>query len=198
MRSTGVVSDLPRAELLEPYQRAQAQFTARVDAVEPGQWDVPVLPGWTVLDLVAHRTADQLAVPRLLAGGSRDDARPTPAGELLGDDPLSAWEDAADDALTAWAAHGALDGTLDLPGGPVPAAHHLRAMTADLTVHAWDLARAVGGDTRLDRSLVVDALDFAEEHIAEDGVPGLVDPPVPIPSGADPLTRLVARYGRRV
>ncbi|WP_448615736.1 TIGR03086 family metal-binding protein [Modestobacter sp. URMC 112] len=191
------MSDLPRAELLERYQRAQAQFTDRVDAVEPGQWDAPVLPGWTVADLVAHLTADQLAVPQLLDGGSAVGMSSQPR-DLLGDDPLSAWEDAADDALTAWAGDGALDGTVDLPGGPVPAAHHLRAMTADLTVHAWDLARAVGGDTRLDRGLVVDALDFAEEHLGEDGVPGLVDPPVPVPPGADPLTRLVARFGRPV
>ena len=191
------MSDLSRAELLARYQRAQAQFTDRVDAVDPGQWDVPALPGWTVADLVAHLTADQLAVPQLLAGGNAGGMSSQP-GELLGDDPLGAGEDAADDALTAWAGDGALDGTLDMAGGPVPAAHHLRAMTADLTVHAWDLARAVGGDTRLDRGLVVDALDFAEEHLGEDGAPGLVDPPVPVSPGADPLTRLVARFGRPV
>jgi uncharacterized protein (TIGR03086 family) len=192
------MSDLPRAELLERYQRAQAQFTDRVDAVEAGQWDVPVLPGWTVADLVAHLIADQLAVPDLLTGGSPDTRGRTSTDELLGNDPLTAWETAADDALTAWAGDTALEGSVELPGGPVPAAHHLRAMTADLTVHAWDLARAVGGDTDLDRELVADALQFAGEHLGADGVPGLVDPPVPVPPGADLLTQLLARFGRPV
>jgi uncharacterized protein (TIGR03086 family) len=192
------MSDIPRAELLERYQRAQAQFTDRVDAVEPGQWDVAVLPGWTAADLVAHVTADQLAVPHLLSGGTPDPRDRTSPDELLGDDPLSAWEDAADAALTAWAGDDALAGTVELPEGPAPAAHHLRAMTAALTVHAWDLAAAVGGDTELDRELVDDALRFAEEHLGDDGVPGQVDPPVAVPSGADLLTRLLGRYGRRV
>jgi uncharacterized protein (TIGR03086 family) len=192
------MSDFPRAELLERYQRAQAQFTDRVDALEPGQWDVVVLPGWTAADLVAHVTADQLVVPQLLTGGTPDPRARTSTDELLGDDPLTAWETAADDALTAWAAPDALEGTVEFPDGPAPAAHHLRTMTAALTVHAWDLAAAVGGDTDLDRDLVADALQFADEHLGDDGVPGLVDPPVAVPAGADLLTQLLARYGRPV
>jgi uncharacterized protein (TIGR03086 family) len=188
--------------LLERYQRAQAQFTDRVDAVEPGQWDTPVLPGWSVADLVAHLTGEQLAVPHLLDGGSRDPRDRTSADELLGDDPLTAWETAADTALTAWAGEHALVGTVELPGGPVPAGHHLRSMTAALTVHAWDLASAVGGDTDLDRELVADALEFAEEH-QDDDVPAGPAPrpeaaPRSVAAGADPLTRLLARFGRPV
>jgi uncharacterized protein (TIGR03086 family) len=192
------MSDFSRPELLERYQRAQAQFTDRVDAVEPGHWDVVVLPGWTAADLVAHVTADQLAVPHLLAGGTPDARARTSTDDVLGDDPLGAWESAADDALTAWAGDDALAGTVELPDGPAPAAHHLRAMTAALTVHAWDLATAVGGDTDLDHELVADALQFAEEHLGDDGVPGLVDPPVAVPPGAALLTQLLARYGRTV
>jgi hypothetical protein len=94
------VSDFSPAELLELFQRAQASFTDRVDAVEPGQWDDPALPGWSVADLVAHLTGEQLAVPHLLDGGSRDPRDRTSSDELLGDDPLTAWETAADTALT--------------------------------------------------------------------------------------------------
>ena len=201
VRFTGPMSDLPHAELLERFQRAQAQFTDRVDAVEPGQWDVVVLPGWSVADLVAHLTAEQLAVPHLLAGGARDPRERTSPDELLGDDPLTAWETAADTALTAWAGEDALQGTVELPASRVPAGHHLRSMTAALTLHAWDVASAVGGDTHLDRELVDDALEFAEEH-QDDGArgpwpatgPGVA--PSAVPPGADPLTRLLARFGR--
>jgi len=191
------MSHFPRAQLLERYQRAQAQFTDRVDALEAGQWEVEVLPGWTAADLVAHLSAEQLAVPELLAGGRQDPRARTSTDELLGEDPLTAWETAADDALTAWAADDALEGTVELADGPAPAAHHLRAMTAALTVHAWDLAVAVDGDTELDAELVDDALEFAEEHLGPDGVPGQVDPAVPVPPGADPVTQLLARFGRQ-
>ena len=200
MLSTGWVPELSHADLLMQYQRAQAQFTDRVDAVEPGEWDAPALPEWSVLDLVAHLTSEQLWVPPLLAGESVDavGARiPTDPEELLGSDPLAAWEDAADAALTAWAGDGVLTGTVQLSSGPAAAADYLVEMTADLTVHAWDLARATGGDTALDAELVAAAFRHAEANLGEDGVPGLFDAPVDLPPGADLQTRLLARFGRR-
>ena len=55
-------------------------------------------------------------------------------------------------------------------------------MTADLVVHAWDLARATDGDTELDGELVTAALVFGE-RLPEDGVPGLFDPPLDVLAG---------------
>ena len=55
-------------ELLELFQRAQALFTDRVDAVDPDQWEDEALPGWTVADLVAHLVGEHLWAPPLLAG----------------------------------------------------------------------------------------------------------------------------------
>jgi uncharacterized protein (TIGR03086 family) len=187
-------------DLLMLFQRAQAQFTDRVDAVGPGEWDAPALPDWSVADLVAHLTNEQLWVPPLLAGeepGEVGDRIPTDTGELLGSDPLSAWETAADAALASWAAPGALDRTVHLSGGPAPARDYIVEMTADLTVHAWDLAHAVSGVTQLDAELVAAASRYAEERLGDDGVPGLIAAPVPVPPGADPQTRLLARFGRR-
>ncbi|MGY5882794.1 TIGR03086 family metal-binding protein [Modestobacter lacusdianchii] len=188
------------ADLLLLFQRAQAQFTDRVDAVEPGEWDAPALPEWSVADLVAHLTGEQLWVAPLLAGEPVDGiaARiPTDPDELLGGDPLLAWETAADEALTAWAGLSSPDRTVQLSSGPARAAEYLTEMTADLTVHAWDLARAVDGDTHLDPELVAAAFRYAESHLSEDGVPGLFDAPLDVPPGADLQTRLLARFGRR-
>ena len=188
-------------DLLMLFQRAQAQFTDRVDAVGPGQWDAPALPEWTVADLVAHLTGEQLWVPPLLAGEVPDAVAgriPTDTEELLGGDPLTAWEAAADGALTAWASPEALERTVRLAGGATPAVEYLVEMTADLTVHAWDLARAVGGVTQLDPALVAAASRYAEEHLGDEGAPGLFAAPVDVPPGADLQTRLLARFGRRV
>ena len=110
-------------ELLELFQRAQAAFTDRVDAVEPGQWDLEALPGWTVADLVAHLVGEAHWVPALLAGEPYDDvAARVPAGTepLLAPDPLTAWEAVADEALAAVAAPDLAAGTLPPSRGPTP------------------------------------------------------------------------------
>ena len=191
------MADFSPVELLELFQRAQAQFTDRVDAVAPDQWDDESLPGWTVADLVAHLVSEQLWVRPLLAGEPVLEGRfPEETPDLLGSDPFTGWESAADDALAAFAEDDALVRTVRLSRGPTPATDYIFEMTADLTVHAWDLARATDGDTELDGELVTAALVYAEQ-LPEDGIPGIIDPPLDISATADPQTRLLARFGRK-
>ena len=191
------MADFSPTELLELFQRAQAQFTDRVDAVAPDQWDDEALPGWTVGDLVAHLVSEQLWVPPLLAGEPAAEGRfPTETTDLLGNDPFIGWESAADDALSAFAEDDALLRTVHLSRGPTPAAEYIGEMITDLVVHAWDLARATDGDTDLEPELVTAATVLAE-RLPDDGVPGLFDPPVPVSDSAPPQVRLLARFGRK-
>ncbi|WP_091152491.1 TIGR03086 family metal-binding protein [Geodermatophilus africanus] len=193
------MAEFAPAELLSLFQRAQASFTDRVDAVGPGQWDDGALPGWTVADLVAHLVSESLWAPPLLAGEPFDliDGRfPDETSDLLGDDPLTGWESAADGALAAFAQDRALLHTVHLQRGPTSAAEYLEELTADLTVHSWDLASATDGDTELDPALVTAALVVAD-RLPADGVRGLFDPPLDVPRTAPPQVRLLGRYGRR-
>jgi uncharacterized protein (TIGR03086 family) len=193
------MADFAPTELLALFQRAQADFTDRVDAVEPEQWDDEALPGWTVADLVAHLVCEALWTPPLLAGEPADliDGRfPDATPDLLGNDPLTGWETAADGALAAFAEDRALLRTVHLQRGPTSAAEYIEELTADLTVHCWDLARATGGDTELDPALVTASLVVAD-RLPEDGVPGLFAPPLDVPRTAPPQVRLLGRYGRR-
>ena len=191
------MSDFSPVELLELFQRAQNQFTDRVDAVEPGQWEQESLPGWTVADLVAHLVSEHLWAVPLLAGEPYAEGRfPEDTSDLLGSDPFIGWESAADEALSAFAEDDALVRTVHLARGLTPATQYILEMTADLTVHAWDLAHATQGDTELDGELVTAALVFAEQ-LPEDGVPGLFDPPLDTSASASPQQRLLARFGRK-
>jgi uncharacterized protein (TIGR03086 family) len=193
------MADFAPTELLALFQRAQADFTDRVDAVEPEQWDDAALPGWTVADLVAHLVCEALWTPPLLAGEPADlvDGRfPAETPDLLGDDPLTGWETAADGALAAFAEDRALLRTVHLQRGPTSAAEYIEELTADLTVHCWDLARATGGDTELDPALVTASLVVAD-RLPADGVPGRFAPPLDVPRTAPPQVRLLGRYGRR-
>jgi uncharacterized protein (TIGR03086 family) len=194
---TGGMADFSPTELLELFQRAQAQFTDRVDAVAPDQWEDEALPGWTVGDLVAHLVNEQLWVPPLLAGEPVAEGRfPTETSDLLGLDPFIGWESAADDALSAFAEDDALVRTVHLSRGPTPAMEYIGEMITDLVVHAWDLARATDGDTDLEPELVTAAMVLAE-RLPDDGVPGLFDPPLAVSDAAPPQTRLLARFGRK-
>jgi uncharacterized protein (TIGR03086 family) len=191
------MADFSPVELLELFQRAQNQFTDRVDAVAPDQWEEPALPEWTVADLVAHLVTEQLWVPPLLAGEPYAEGRfPEDTTDLLGSDPFLGWESAADGALSAFAEDDAMQRTVHLESGPLPATVYVQQLTTDLTVHAWDLAQATGGDTELDGELVTAALLVAE-GIPETGVPDKIDPPLDVSDSAPPQIRLLARFGRK-
>ncbi|MGY1618623.1 TIGR03086 family metal-binding protein [Geodermatophilus sp. SYSU D00691] len=191
------MAEIAPTELLELFQRAQASFTDRVDAVDPDQWEDEALPEWTVADLVAHLVTEMLWVPPLVAGEPYAEGRfPDATSDLLGADPMTGWESAADNALSAFAEDDALVRTVHLERGPTPATQYILELIADLTVHAWDLARATDGDTDLDGQLVTAAL-LIGEAIPEDGVPGLFDPPLDVSATASPQQRLLARFGRR-
>jgi uncharacterized protein (TIGR03086 family) len=191
------MADFSPVELLELFQRAQALFTDRVDAVAPDQWEDEALPGWTVADLVAHVVTDQLWVPPMLAGEPFAEGRfPDATSDLLGDDPFTGWESAADDALSAFAEDDALLRTVHREDGAMPATEYIAELIAGLTVHAWDLAVATDGDTDLDGELVTAALLYSE-RLPEDGVAGKFDPPLDVSPSASPQQRLLARFGRK-
>jgi uncharacterized protein (TIGR03086 family) len=191
------MAEIAPTELLELFQRAQAQFTDRVDAVEPDQWEDEALPEWTVADLVAHMVTEMLWVAPLLAGEPYAEGRfPDGTTDLLGDDAFASWESAADEALSAFAEEDALIRTVHLERGPTPATVYIEELIADLTVHAWDLARAIGADTELAGELVTAAL-VVGDRLPEDGVPGAFDPPLDTSPAATPQARMLARFGRR-
>ena len=97
---------------------------------------------------------------------------------------------------------GLLDGPIDVPavGNNPPtqldAAPLVAGLTQDVTVHTWDLARAVGADDRLDADLCawcVGRLPRDPETLVASGMFG---PPVEVPPDADPQVQLLARLGR--
>lgn len=184
---------------LELFQRAQASFDDRVDAVGADQWDLPTkLPGWSVHRLVEHLVTEQLWAPPLLAGEPVAEVG-TGLGDTgpLGNDPYAAWQAASDASLAAFATPGALESSVELSYGTTPSGDYLAEMIADLVVHSYDLARAIDGVQRLDPALVDWTLDYAREHLDPAGLPGVFAPGIAVDSDGEPQVELLARYGRR-
>ena len=128
-------------------------------------------------------------------------------GEWTDTDPdAEGWPDAPDDwrevlaeqlpaLVTAWYPATAWQGMtraggVDLPGGVAGA-----VALSELTLHGWDLARAVGHDYQSEEP-TVEALEAYVGGFDPAGTPGLFGPAVEPPSGATAFERLVARSGR--
>jgi uncharacterized protein (TIGR03086 family) len=186
-------------DLIDQHGRAMDGFDLRVRAVRTDQWHAPTpCEDWDVRDLVNHLVFEQLWMPPLLSGATVEEVGDRYDGDQLGDEPLQAWEGAASDARAAVTAPGALDGEVHLSYGDRDARGYVLEMTADLVVHTWDLARAVGGDETLDPGLVALVTGYAEPQLEHMAASGLFDPPVEVSDDADPQTRLLAMFGRRV
>jgi uncharacterized protein (TIGR03086 family) len=186
------------ANLVELHRRAVDGFGQRVDAIRDDQWGEPTpCSDWDVRALVNHLVNENRWTPPLMEGRTIEDVGDRFDGDLLGDDPHEQWADASAEALAAVGTPGALDRTVHLSFGDTPAVEYVMQLTADHLIHAWDLARAIGADERLDPEIVAAiAAWFAPQEDGWRGV-GIIGPRPPVPDGADEQTRLLAGYGRK-
>lgn len=188
----------PVTSLIDLHGTAMEEFDRRVKAVRLTDWALPTpCSDWDVHDLVDHLTTEQLWVPHLLGGARVEDLGDRFDGDNLGEEPLATWTVAAREARTAWLAPSALEQRVHLSFGESPAELYLWQMTFDLAVHAWDLARAIGADERLDPDLVRELLTWMKGQEKELAASGLFAEPVQVGEDADPQTRLLALTGRR-
>ncbi|GAA2084087.1 TIGR03086 family metal-binding protein [Actinomadura alba] len=183
---------------LDAFDKALAEFDRRVHQVKDEQWSAGTpCTDWTVRDLVDHLTSEHLWAPLLLRGATLAEVGDRFDGDVLGTDPVGAWEQAAAESKVAFHRRGALDGSVYTTGGLTPAAEYAWQMTMDLTVHAWDLARGIGADDAMDEDLVAMVYDGAESRIGDWQGLGIFAAPVDVAESASTQDRLVALLGRR-
>src|ERR1700730_18339286 len=186
------------SDIAELHKRACEQVTSRVERIAAGQWDLPTpCTEWNVRDLVRHLVSGTSWVAPLVEGRTIAEVGDHFDGDLLGDDPSGAWRRAVGAAVDACAADGAMQRLVHLSSGDTPAADYVAERILDLVMHAWDVARAVGADERLDPELV----DVARKVLAEKADLwrryGALGAAVETAPGADPQRRLRAESGRK-
>lgn len=185
-------------EILRLYERGLDEFGTRVRLIGPEDWARPTPDTeWSVRDLVTHLVDEQLWAPPLLEGRTIEEIGTPYTGDPLGDDPLRAWAEAAEGARAAFAAPGALDRGVQLSFGPSTAVTYCRQMTGDLTIHAWDLARALGAEETIDEGLLAYVYEGTLPYADMLASSGLFAPRVDVPEDAGLLTRTLALFGRR-
>lgn len=177
-------------DIVNLWSRVADGFGARLDAIANDQWDDPTpCPDWNVRELAHHAIGSQRLLPARL--GVEIDAPD--------DDPKAAWPATRDAALTAFQKPGVLEQKVEMPFGEMTVGQMLtNVAVGDLLIHSWDLARATGGDERLDPDAVATAyegLQPLDEFLHSTG--NVFGPKVEPPPGADLQTQLLCFSGRR-
>ncbi|MFM9918593.1 TIGR03086 family metal-binding protein [Lacisediminihabitans sp. H27-G8] len=185
-------STAPTYDWLSLQKQAHREFGVRLGQVT--DWDAPTPDtDWSVRDLVSHVVEEQQWVPHLLAGSSVAEAQRRI--QPLGDDLRAEWRLYSLAATSAWDA-AAPDAPVSLSFDTVAAHEYLREQVSDVTIHSWDLARAVGADETLDDDLVAAVWTVFEPQRDTLSASGLFAAPVPLPADASLQVRLLALTGR--
>jgi uncharacterized protein (TIGR03086 family) len=174
------------------YRSAVRQFDSRVRAVGPDQWTSSTPNAeWDVQRLVRHVVNVQNRFAGELTG------RKTVATSAQGAELVTAW--AAASAGSTAAFEGVRDGcaTAPLPSGHPSTLEDLGwLLTADLAIHTWDLARAIGAPDELPNDLLAAVLERTKQSKDHWFRPEAFAPPIPVPGCTDDLTELLALSGR--
>jgi uncharacterized protein (TIGR03086 family) len=180
------------------YLRAVDEFDARVQVVRPLDLDKSTpCSDWSVRDLLNHLVNEDKWVVPLLAGKTVAEVGDEFDGDLLGDDAHLAWKRAAEEAKAAAQEPGAMERTTHLSFGDFSGGDYLDQMTSDHVIHAWDLARGIGGDANLDQELMeyVYAWALPIEGVLKGS--GSYGEKIEAPESADLQTKLLAVFGRK-
>ena len=166
-----------------------ARFTELVKSAAAGDWTrASPVAEWTALDVVRHL----VEWPRGFLTGAGIELPPL---------------DVAADPVVAWKRHVTdIQAVLDDPAGRVLSNRHIgdkpvdeaidQFYTADIWLHSWDLAKALGHEPDLGQERCAAALAAMEpmDQVLRDS--GQFGPAVPVADGARAQDKLMAFIGR--
>lgn len=162
---------------------------------------------YDVRALVNHLFHVVVQFQELAAKRNADFGGDTPDYVAEGDDWRERFAAETERLVAAWSAPGAEEGTTGAMNMPARTVGSM--VLLDLTVHAWDLARATGqeygtgqasGTARAAASGVPDVVDTLRAAVAELAptarAMGVLGEPVPVPEDASDFDHLLAATGR--
>ena len=168
---------------LAALDRGLTQLGSLVESVQPADLDRPTpCTDWTVRDLLGHVVQGPANFATSVRGGEVDWSAASP----LPDDWADAFASHADDLRAAWAQNP------DAEGGA-------GFQVAELAVHSWDLATALGKDSgELDAGVAESAYATMSQALTPDRRGAAFGPEQDAPDDAGAYERLAAFAGRSI
>lgn len=186
------------SENLRRYTKALYGFDHVVRLAPEGGWsNQSPCEGWTARHVLGHVNAVQRYVEAIVEGREPTMNPMVDPDSHAGDDPATTWTETLDSLLATLDQQGALQRQVKSFWGELTADEVLARSIGDITIHSWDLARALGVDDKLDPQLVefvTAAMAPNADHLADSG---MFAARVDVDSDASAQDRLLAMTGRR-
>jgi uncharacterized protein (TIGR03086 family) len=172
-------------DLINLYDRASswtaskvAGATKKLDASTPcDQWDVTTL--------MNHMLETQRYFLGAARGENGSPPSPNPP-DLIGDDPVGAFDATRADVMRTYGAPGVIDRT----------GISLGIAFSDQLLHGWDLAKATGQDATMPEGLPEAAFTLIHGRFTDEQRKGIFKPEVKVASDAPAQDKLLAYTGR--
>ena len=179
------------------HDRALAATRVIVAGIGDDQWSLPTpCAEWNVREVVNHIVSGNLWAAELSRGKTIAEVGDRLDGDVLGSDPLAAYDASAAAASAAFAAPGAMEAPCAVSYGPVPGEIYAGHRFVDVLIHGWDAAVGTGQDTHLDPELVDVCWEIVEPQADLLTGSGMFATDVDAPPTADRETALLAVLGR--
>jgi uncharacterized protein (TIGR03086 family) len=182
--------------LLAVYRRAANVAVRIVEGVRPDELgDATPCTDWSVRMVLNHMVSGNLFFVHL-ATGSRP---PDRGADHLGNDPQTVFRNSVHAVTAAFEADRFLDRVMTAPFGEASGRQLVDMRRNELTVHAWDIAKATGQSTDFDEEVIAAcAASYKVSPWLKDRTGAPFDVEQPAPPGASDADRLVAFLGRKV
>lgn len=185
----------------ELFLAADAALRSVIDRITPDDFDKPVPAAWsraqdpTILDILKAHAYDEAWVPGVLAGASVAEGDEWRDRDLLGDDPISAY-DALNDTATAAVREGVDPAAIfHFQYGDYPAQEGLVHLALYRAFQAWLIAKHLDIPFRLSDEIIAGMNEHVVPNAEEWRGFGVFPPAIEPPADADDETRLLCAVG---
>lgn len=188
----------------ELFISADTSLKAVIDQIKPNQWDSKK-PDWfisrpdqatrTLRDFINYHAFDEAWVPETLAGRTTAEIGDKYNGDLLGDDPKSAYAKLFDAATAAVKAQSDLDQPVHLTYGDYPAREYLWHVSIFRGFRSYQFANWIGTGSAMPPELVSGLDAIVTPRLDEWRAISIFPPAKSVEPGADAQTQLLAKTG---
>lgn len=185
-------------DLPEVHARSLDHARRSVAGVGAEQWDaLSNCDPWTVRELVNHVVTGNYWAAELGSGLTIEGVGDRLDGDVLGTDPLRAYDDSSLVAAAVFRAPGAMEQPCAVSYGPVPGSVYCGHRFLDVLIHGWDVAVSTGQDTALDPDLVEACFAVIEPQMDMLAASGMFGNRIDLPDDAGRQAQLLGLLGRQ-